>query len=265
MAVLTSQQLAAYYQDYRDVELTFTRGVVRALALRVKEVHLKVGGEQWPCIPYSASMAGARVIAQMQPLYFEDLKEAKNLASLRLAFDPPDSRDGLYFFVPTRVAGSNPYESGGQDFHFLDLEFTQKPPDDFIEIVGALLDANANAQHRGEERVVITPATAETLGLRAKDVPVEIEGAARKGILRDLSFSGAKVVVAGVGAELDDKTITLKLYLFRIGVVALTGKVVRFEDVEGPSDIAALAIDFDPESVPPDYKLRFNQALRQQR
>ena len=265
MSVLTTQQLSAYYESYRDIELTFTRSVVRALALRAAEIHLKVGGEQWPCIPYSASMSRARVIVQMQPLYFDDLEEAKNLASLRWAFDTADDRDALYFFGATRVTGFSPYESAGQDFHFLDLEFTQKPPDDFIEIIGALPDGNANSQNRAEDRVVITPATADAIGLRGKEVMVEIEGAARKAILRDLSISGAKVLVAGIGGELMNKPITLRLDLFGVGVVPLPGSVIRFEDVEGRDDIAALAMDFDADRVPPDYKLRFNQLLRQQR
>ena len=265
MAVLTTQQLADFYESYREVELTFTKAIIRAISLRVNDVHLKVGGEQWPCVPYSASLSGARVIAHMQPACFEDLKEAKNLAALRLTFDPATAKDTLYFFVATRVSGSSAYEAGGKDVHFLDLEFTHKPADDFIEIVGAVLDANANAQKRGDERIVITPVTATRLGLRGKELHLYIDGVRRKGILRDLSFSGAKVILAGVGKFLVDKPASLKLDLEDMGVITLAGKVVRFEAVEGRRDMAAVAIDFQEDTVPVDFKLRFNQALSQQR
>ena len=94
---------------------------------------------------------------------------------------------------------------------------------------------------------------------------VEVDDEVRKAILRDLSFSGAKVIIAGIGPELNDKPIMLRLDLSGVGLVSLPGKVVRFEDVAGHSDIAVFAIDLDRDSVPPDYNLRFKQLLCQQR
>ena len=182
---------------------------------------------------------------------------------MRLAFATAEHKDTLHFFIATRVSGSTPYEVGGQEVHFLDLDFTEKPPNDFIELIGTLLDANA--QQRRHERVVIAPKASERLGLRAKELVAQIDGSPRKFILRDLSFSGAKILVASVGKFLVGKAAVLKLDLADIGVATLVGAVKTFEDVAGRRDISALGIEFDEDTVPLDFKLRFNQVLSQQR
>ncbi|MCG8478028.1 MAG: hypothetical protein MI724_02955, partial [Spirochaetales bacterium] len=41
-----------------------------------------------------------------------------------------------------------------------------------------------------------------------------------------------------------------------------TGQIVRFEPVEGRSDIAAFALQYDEEAVPMSYKMRLSEYLR---
>ena len=52
---------------------------------------------------------------------------------------------------------------------FVSLEFTQRPPDDLIQILGSLLEANSNAQRRKDERIVITPESMKKLGLDSRE------------------------------------------------------------------------------------------------
>ncbi|MFP4618942.1 MAG: PilZN3 domain-containing protein, partial [Spirochaetaceae bacterium] len=41
MPILTNQQISNYYEQYRDVEVTFTKEVIRATGLLTKMIYLK--------------------------------------------------------------------------------------------------------------------------------------------------------------------------------------------------------------------------------
>ena len=114
MAVLTSQQLAHYYDTYTTIDVTFTKPVAQATGLQSQDVFLRCLGQQLPCIVYSSSMVGAKVIASLSQAQFERLREAKNLVALRFCIKDPDKPHPLSFFVAARVTGYNPY--GNQHF-----------------------------------------------------------------------------------------------------------------------------------------------------
>ena len=144
---------------------------------------------------------------------------------------------------------------------FLSLSYTQRPPDNLIEVLGSLLEASMNSQKRSEERILINPASLKKLGIPNKETVVFVENVPRKGILRDLSFSGAKIIIVGVAKFLVDKVVQLKLDLEEKSL-RISGKVLRFEPVEGRKDLAALVILFDKENVPMEYKMIINEYLK---
>lgn len=262
MSITTSQQIYRYYDLYKTVDVTFTKDVIRATGLNSKQVFLKCVGEQWPCVIYSSSMSGAKIIASTKSDLFEKVRNANNLVSLRFSFRIADKADPLSFFVAARVAGYTPYNQDKADLSFLNLVYTQRPPDDLIEILGKLLEASVNSKKRREERIVITADSIRKLGLKSKDLVVSVEGVPRKCIVRDLSFSGAKVLVLGVARFLLHKDAELRLELDdRKEPLLLRGRFIRHEPVEGRKDIAALAISFHEESIPMEYKMRINDYL----
>lgn len=266
MPVTTSQQIGKYYDLYKQAEVTFNAQVIKVLGLLPKEVHLKCLGKNFPCIIYSASMLEARVIANLRAKSFQTIRDANNSVSLRFAFNLPDKTDPLSFFVTSKITGFNPYSKENPDLHFASLTYTQRPPDDLIEILGELLEANVNAKRRKEFRIMITPQTLKALGLDSRDTTIEIESIPRKCIIRDLSFSGAKILVVGVAKFLVNKKAVMHLsFANQNDQVKLPGKVLRFEDVQGRKDIAALALLFEEDKIPLAYKMRINEYLKQQR
>jgi len=125
-----------------------------------------------------------------------------------------------------------------------------------------LIDANSNSKRRKEERIVINTDSLRKMGLTSKDAQLFVEGVPRMCIVRELSFSGAKLIVTGIGKFLVGKKTVLHLELEdRKQALELAGKIVRFDPVEGRRDIAALAIQFDEESLPLDYKLLINEYI----
>ena len=262
MAISTSQQIARYYQQYSDVDVTFTKDVIKATLLYPKQVFLKCMGYQWPIVVYSASMTGAKVIANMKTSLSEAIKKSNSMVSLRLSFLQRDKADPLSFFVGAKIAGYTPYGQEKPELYFLTLTYTQRPPDDLIEILGRLIDANTSSARRKDERVPVTADSARAMGLNHKDAMVYIDGVPRRCIVRDVSFGGAKVVILGLAKFLVNKQANLRLTLTETEEeIDVPATVVRFEAVEGRSDIAALALQFDTETIPMKYKLMISGFL----
>jgi hypothetical protein len=261
MSVLTQQKITSYYDRYKGINVTFTKEIIQVTGLITQQVLLKCVGDFWPCVVYSSSFQEAKVVASIKSGIIGKLQSANNSVSLRLCFRNPETGAPVTFFVPARVAGYNEY-GGSADTALFNLQFTQRPPDDLIEIVGRVLDANINSSKRKDERVLLTADSMRKLNILSKDTAAFVQGVPRRCILRDISFSGAKIIMMGVAKFLMDRDTALRLdfddpresFLVR-------GKFVRAEAVEGRKELIALAINFDEALVPMGYKVRLNDFL----
>ncbi|MDA3950795.1 MAG: PilZ domain-containing protein [Spirochaeta sp.] len=263
MAVTTSQQISRYYNEFQNVDVTFTKEIIRALLLNTKQVFLKSLGYQWPCIIYSSSMTGAKIITTMQPSLKETLQKSKNSVSLRYSFIQREKSDPLAFFVSAKIAGISPYGDTAKGLSFLNLVFTQRPPDDLIERLGNILEANIASQRRSEERIIVTPDSAKKIGLASKGAHIVVDNVPRKALLRDISFSGTKIIMPGIPKFLVNKTASISIdFEDPAETLYLVGTIVRYESVEGRSDIAAFAVKYAEESIPMAYKMRLSNYLR---
>ena len=264
MAILTSQQISKYYDAYRTIDVTFTKEVIKSTALLPQQVCLKCVGEQWPCVIYSTSFSGAKILASAKSALGERVKRANNMVSLRFCFKISDKTDPRAFFVAGKVTGFAPYAQSNGDLQFINIQYTQQPPDDLIEILGRLLEANVNSARRRDERILLTADSMRRICLQSKDTFVFIQGVPRKCIIRDLSFGGAKVIVVGLAKFLVGKECLLRLEFDEPReALDIKGKVVRYEDVEGRKDLAAVAIQFDEQQVPMNYKIHVNDYVVQ--
>ena len=260
MAIVTSQQIKEYYEKYGTIDVTFTKEINDSLRLARKQISLKFKGSQRPCIIYSSSLVAAKVVVALTEDHIRSLRE-DNLVSLRFCFFKEDRSDIFSFFVPCRLKGVTQYDKE-RNLHFANLEFTQRPPDDLIEILGSLLEANINAARRREERIVIDGESIRRLGLAAKNAILQIDGIPRNGILRDISFGGVKIIIMGNPKFLMDKKAVIRMSLNNGKGFLLTGSIIRFEPVEGRKDLVALAIRFDPDNVSFEYKMMINDYLK---
>jgi len=261
MSIVTSQQLTRYFEQYGEEEVTFNRQVISATGMITRNVYLKVLDQQWPCIVYSCSMIGARVIAGVKTTFFDALRHAANHVALHCSFKLPDKVEPISFFVPSHAASFMQYNPQNPDVQIVSLEFTQRPSDDLILILGTLLEANCNSLQRKEERIVITEQNIKKLGLESRYALLAIEGAGHRCIIRDLSFSGTKLLLAGNAAALVNGKVSMRIAKGEQAAdMVLAGKIVRVEDVEGRQDIHALGIAYEGEP-PMSYKLMINSFL----
>jgi hypothetical protein len=266
MSITTSQQLAKWYELYKTIDVTLTKEIIKATGLDPRRVYLKCVGEQWPCVIYSTSFSGAKLVVSAKPALLEKIQKANNLVSVRFSFKLEEKSDPMSFFITARATGFAPYTQVEGDLQFMNVEYTQRPPDDLIDIMGKLLDANINSTRRGNDRILLTPDAMRRIGVLSKNTVIYVQGVPRKCIIRDLSFSGAKIIIVGLAKFLVGKECLLRLEMDEPReVLDIKGEIVRNEDVEGRKDLAAIAIRFDEANVPMSYKMHINDFLGQAR
>jgi len=261
MGILTTQKVATYYERYKNIDVTFTKDMIQTTGLITEQVHLKCGSDFWPCVFFATSFQGSKIVANTKSGLMGKLQQANNLVNLRLCFKNPETENPLTFFVAGRVMGSVPYKNSNE-ISMLTIQFTQRPPDDLIEIIGRILDANVNSAKRKDERITITAETQRKIKLFAKETAAFVQGVPRRCILRDMSFSGAKVIMMGVAKFLVNKDTALRFDFDDPRETFLVkGRFIRSENVEGKKEMIALATEFDEAAVPMGYKIRINEYL----
>lgn len=260
MGTATSLQITNYFDSYRDTEITFTKEVIRTLNLDPRQIYIKCNGSQWPCIINSTSLQLVRIIIGNKSGAFQHLREAGVPAQVRFCFNQPEG-DKLCFYVSSRVQSVTPYMSSS-DLSVVTLEFSQRPPDDLIETIGRVLEANANAVRRREERIVMSEDAKRRLGLQKEETVVFIQNVPRNCIIRDLSFSGGKVILLGLAQFVKDKIAVLRFsFEDTQEVVDVKGTVVAADQIEGHKELVAISIRYDEATVPMAYKMHINNYL----
>lgn len=261
MGVATSQQITRYYDQYRDTEVTFTKDIIRTIRLDPRQVYIKCNLGQWPCIINSTSFQLAKIIVGTKGGAYQALSNRSTTGiNLRFCFFESDNQL-MSFFVAGRVTNITPYMNSN-DLAVITLTFTQRPPDDLIEVVGRLLEANANAIRRKEERIILTDDSKRKLGLVKEETVINVMNVPRHCIVRDLSFSGAKIILLGLSQFLTNKPACLRLdFTEPDETILIKGIIVSAELIEGRKDIVAISMKFDEAQVPLSYKLHINNFL----
>ena len=260
MGVITSQKITTYYERFKAIDVTFSKEIIAVTGLMTQQVHLKCGGDFWPCVIYSGSFQGAKVAANTQSGLIQKLPSTNNSVSLKFCFKKPEKEGVVTFFVSARVSGYTSY-NGSKEVGLFSLQYTQRPPDDLIEIIGRVLDANVNSAKRKEERIILTPDVIRKMNILAKETAVFIQGVPRRCILRDISFSGAKIIMMGVAKFLINREAALRVdFDDPRESFSIKGAFIRTEAVEGRKELIALAVQYG-DQVPMGYKIRLNEFL----
>ncbi len=259
MALTTSQQLMKYYDIYRDSEVIFTKEIIKTLSLDPRQIYIKTTEGQWPCILSSCSLLGAKVIIGRKSGALDKMVNGASV-SLRFCFVPPDNST-ITFFINSRVENVTPYMNNNELF-VVSMEFSQRAPDDLIGMLGNLHEANANAVRRREDRIAITPDSKRKLGLTKEETIVYVQNVPRHCILRDVSFSGVKIILVGLKPFLMKQTVIVTFDFEEPHEnIQVKGVVVRCDEVQGRKDLVVASILFDEKNVPIAYKLRINEYI----
>lgn len=259
MGVVTSQQLSRYYDIYRDIDVVFTKEIIKTLCLNPRQIYIKCAGGQWPCILNSVSLLSAKVVVNKNGGAFSAMK-GNSAVSLHFCFTPPDVQP-IVFFVNSRFEDFVPYMNT-EDLVIVTLKYVNRPPDDLISIMGNLLEANANAVKRREERIAVNANSKRKLGLQSEESIVYVQNVPRHCVLRDISFSGSKLILVGLKAFIIKQVVMIRFeFDDPRETIYVRGVVVAVDEIEGRKDLVVARILYDEKSVPMAYKLRINNYI----
>lgn len=261
MALVTTQQLTDYYNHYRENEITFTKEMIQLLSINPREIYVKCNGNQWPCIINSTSFQLCRIIVGVKGGAYAMLSNKDvGIVSVRFCFVNSD-RQPVALFVNGHVEEIKPYMNSAE-LAVVTIVFTQRPPDDLIEKFGTVFDANENAMRRKEERIVLNPDVKRKLGLEKEETVVHVQGVPRNCVLRDLSFSGAKIIMMGIPKFIMNQPVILQVSFQDPGeVIQIMGVIVGTSSIQGRKDILVASIKFEEKNVPIQYKIRINNYI----
>jgi len=259
MGVVTSQQLSRYYDIYRDVDVVFTKEIIKTLCLNPRQIYIKCAGGQWPCILNSVSLLSAKVVVNKNGGAFAAMKK-NSAVSLHFCFNPPDLQP-IVFFVNSRFDDFVPYMNT-EDLVIVTLNYVNRPPDDLISIMGNLLEANANAVKRREERIAVNANSKRKLGLQSEESIIYVQNVPRHCVLRDISFSGSKLILVGLKAFIIKQVVMIRFeFDDPRETIYVRGVVVAVDEIEGRKDLVVARILYDEKTVPMAYKFRINNYI----
>ena len=261
MAIVNSNQIAKYYDFFRDKEIVFTKANLKALHIDPRQVYLKCNGGQWPCIINSSTLQMAKIIIGTGSGAYQEMQKNKD-ATVQLKYCFIDQgNETIHFYVTCSVQSLEPYQNT-KELSVVTLDFTQRPPDELIYRIGEFLEASENFYNRKEDRIDINKNTLRKLGIEKEESVVWINNVPRRCILKDLSFSGAKVMLVGVPKFLVGKPINLKIdFIDTNESIIVQGIIPRAEFLEGRKDISSVHIAFNNDVVPMTYKLHINSFI----
>jgi hypothetical protein len=255
---LTAHHLARLFEEFGGTEVTFNSQVILESGLVTSDVRLTVGSRHLPSVLYACSMKGARVIAEISRDVNDLLARSSSMTTLHLGFKQRDEKSPVSFMVPCRVESLSEYNARNPQLRLARLEFTQKPSDALVSILGSLLELKTNAVRRRDQRITLTPENMKKIGLDSRESCVAIDGSSRRCLVSDLSFGGAKVLLSILGLPEEPRKALLKLQRCEVqDDTILDGSIVRVEDVEGHQDLAAVSIRYSTDP-PISYKQKIN-------
>ena len=132
MPLVTSQKITSLYEKYKNIDVTFSKEIIHVTGLITQQVYLKCGSDFWPCVIFTSSFEGAKIVVNTKTGVIHKLEKANNMGSLRFSFKSQETNNPVTFFVNTKSTGAAPY-GGSNDMAMIALQFTQRPPDDLMK------------------------------------------------------------------------------------------------------------------------------------
>ena len=207
-------------------------------------------------------MKSAKVIANMDNLSFDAIKRAKNFINLRLSFLPPEHKSPIMFFIPSNVDGYKNFSKSNPLTHLINLSFTQKPPDDLIEILGNIIKEKEDYEKRHDVRINLEGKIIKDFGLNTNRSTIIIENIKRPCIIKNLSVSGAFIILSCNPKFIMNKKAILNLSIIKHKVsIQIEGVILRNESAENRKDIFGIGIEYNKEKIPLEYKELFNEYI----
>jgi hypothetical protein len=254
MSHLGVSALQALYQEYLDVEVTYSKEVVTGLGQVSSGSSLKCQGDVYPCLVHSCSFRKAILLLRLPAANWKVSQFGTKLAVLTLMFlQPKTSKKELFQFNGSlEVVQENQSETGLLSI-MLEVKFSHRPPEGFLQVQGSYLTLRKETHQRKEARITVNTETMDLLGLTSSHSTLVIDHIERKCLIRDLSYQGARVILTGVANFLLQKPFELTVPIRNMTPNQIPGQILRAEPVPGHRGLAIVALGYHNDRVPIEY------------
>jgi hypothetical protein len=258
---LSQQAMREVYEKNKNREIAFNKTMMEMTGLEPKKVFLKIKGEHTPCVIYACSLSSAKIIVHLEKSDFDKINDAKGVVNLRFSFLPRDSKSSIVFFVPSMVTGYNTFSKRDANTFLVSLDYTNRPPDDLINILGGAITIAENFEKRKDVRINVEDRIFKDIGFASVQAVALVDNIRRPCIVKNVSASGALIILSCFPKLLMGREVVLQLRTIENESVNLHGNFVRSDEVVKRQDIHGMGVTFKESGIPLEYKVMINRYL----
>ncbi len=254
-SIYTKNKIDDYYFNFCQASITLTREICRKIGFLQSKNTMLVDNNKIPVVVTSISMLNSKIFIHKND--FELLKggvsDKKKKSVLLKLFFTPDFNKVVSILIYAQISYNN--ENIGKDYIPLYIEYSRRPSDNLIILLGEFLRINTTENKRKEERINLSPESIKKLKLVDNIGIVTCNEVSRKCMIKDISYSGMNIITPGSGDEYLNKKVVIRLSFEKnYNIDNVEGTVVRYDMIEGTSYLTSLGILLDKSTIPIDYE-----------
>ncbi len=247
-----------YYEKYSDKEILFNKNIKECSYIEPQKTIIKIGYEEWSCVLYTCSMKNAKVIMNLNKKIFETLRASNNNVTIKFSFNPPDEKKPFAFYISSKIQGYKNFNQEDANTYIVNIIFVQKPTDFLINTLGAIIDEHEKIDKRKDTRISLNTENLKHLGIESNNIVSKIDNIDRNCLVRNISASGAVVLLVAPPKLLINKKIILNLKIKGI-TFKLEGIINRYSEFLEKKALYEFGIQFEKENIP----VKFIKALNE--
>ena len=225
-----------------------------------EKLKLKVGAYELPCVLYASSLERIIIILNLTDTDMQKVKMARGLATIKFCFSNASAKNPLSFFISCRIRKINSFKLATSSAFMITLDFHQRPPDDFIEIIGKIIDNSVKFNKRKELRIRVDNKIAVSLGMESVKSFATIDKNIKPCIFTDISASGCCITMVDCPEIEEHKGITVQFNI-KENIVNINAMIVRCEKVNNYPELTRIGILYEKDEIPYIYKNMINNYL----
>ncbi len=235
-------------QDNEDI--LFTRGVLSYLNLAPKNIMLSCGPYRFVAVLQVANFQRIQFVTPDSGLLEEALEKYDNIVSIRFVFANKKEQP---LNVPGVFDKMLPYPPN-KKYKLAAVKLDAPLPERYEQIISSILEIERRARDRLEPRIRLASNDRDYFGLDTSQTLISIGGAAQRCYLRDLSASGANIIILDNHLPRMEDDVYLILHLNnQFYPVEMESHIMKADWYDESKQLIQIVLRFVPENVPVSY------------
>lgn len=243
----------------QEHDVLFTRGVLSFLGLAPKNIMLKCGPYRFVSVLQVANLQRIQFITPDSGLLTDALEKYNYKVSIRFVFVDSNHKP---LNVPGVFIKMIPYPPN-KKYQLAEIQLDNPLPEEYCDMIESIIEINRMARSRTEPRIMFTKNDTDCFGLNAAASFIKIGLQTARCYLRDLSPSGAGIILMGDKLFEKDQVLRLLLHLNdQFYPVELDAYVMRSSWYDKKLHLIEVVLFFIQESIPVSYHAFLDHVLR---